>query len=190
MMISKNNMMAYLQNKLIAWIQNGPSDDSRLSKSAKRLGRPFWSCNGLKWPNIDLWMIIFPEWTLQGGDLATSHLQPIRTFFNLSWFRLFPNWFQKRPLQYLFTKMFVFGLKRNSLWCFSHYFLKPFLCCLVVCSNSPILFVIPQFPLGREHQPYYCQRPWPKMSWGGMFVHNVDTPMKRGHFLKHFFTLT
>ena len=40
-MISKNNMMAYLQNKLIAWIQNGPSDDSRLSKSAKRLGRPF-----------------------------------------------------------------------------------------------------------------------------------------------------
>ena len=35
MMISTNDMIIYLQNKLIAWIQNGPSDDSRQSNSAK-----------------------------------------------------------------------------------------------------------------------------------------------------------
>ena len=39
-MISKNDMMIYIQNKLIAWIQNGPSDDFRRSNSAKK-GRPF-----------------------------------------------------------------------------------------------------------------------------------------------------
>ena len=35
MMIFTNDMIIYLQNKLIAWIQNGPSDDSRRSNSAK-----------------------------------------------------------------------------------------------------------------------------------------------------------